>query len=197
MAYKFPSWQGLAELLVNKATNFSVLNSTLYPTTLAVSTYIGTNPTSFELQSNKATTFGTLNNTLYPTTLAVYNLLNPTNTQIIVVNDITSVSATNVTVYTFSPAVNSSTTVSIVYNVFGSASTTADVGTAIGGFIRDAGAPVLFGAAPALTISNRENLTPNLDLNLFISGNNVLLRQNAGAQTIKGNYRITLVTTQN
>jgi len=69
-----------AEDLDNKATDFTTINDTLYPTTQAVDTYLtavvpdlvetfmigGT-----EVTSNKATTFAIINDTLYPSVKAV------------------------------------------------------------------------------------------------------------------------------
>ena len=69
-----------AEAVSNKATDFSVLNDVLYPTTEAVSEYLTTGVASavesfigdaYEVIENKAINFSVVNDTLYPTVKAV------------------------------------------------------------------------------------------------------------------------------
>jgi len=69
-----------AEDVDNKATDFTTINDTLYPTTQAVDTYINVAvpdlvevflSSNVELNTNKATTFATINDVLYPSVKAV------------------------------------------------------------------------------------------------------------------------------
>lgn len=74
-AYYFKRRLGLLgpEDIGNKATDMTTLNNTLYPTTLAVSNYVGVLVTGMEVTTNKATDFTTVNNTKYPSVQAVSN----------------------------------------------------------------------------------------------------------------------------
>lgn len=69
-----------AEDVDNKATDFTTINNTLYPTTQAVDTYLTAQvpdlvetflDSNVELNTNKATDFTTINDTLYPSVKAV------------------------------------------------------------------------------------------------------------------------------
>ena len=101
------------------------------------------------------------------------------------------------TVYTFTPPEDSGFSVIFAINSF-NVTTHAKLSVieARGGFYRTgAAAPALVGGGSGLTMSQRDNFSPNVQVRLLVSGNDVLLQVNPGtANTVDYTYELKIIS---